>query len=200
MTSRATRRHLLMSCQHVIITSIQTLDSPQHGLVRNLISTNRTSTKRGTRPRCCLRRRQQRMMLTDRQTPAQRQNGNRGKESSNTSRRREGQRDPLGRTPNKRATKLSPPDTKSSRSRGPSTCTDFGFLRIFLIPPHIPTHHAQNGHGDPPAPTRHCLILFCQCQHRQCRGLSLLYPSPYILGGRVQTSNQFHALAKSCLA
>ena len=42
-------------------------------------------------------------------------------------------------------------------------------------PPHIPTRHADNGHGYPslPSPTIHRLILLRQGRHRHCEGPSL---------------------------
>ena len=59
-----------------------------------------------------------------------------------------------------------------SQVKSSSTCPDFGFSPNSLDPPHIPSHHAQNGHGDPPAPATPRLILLCRYQHWHCEGLS----------------------------
>ena len=65
------------------------------------------------------------------------------------------------------------------------------FFFQFSDPPHTPAHHAQNGHGDPPAPTRCRLILFLSVSTSALWWSEYLYPRPYILGGRVSNSNQF---------
>ena len=61
----------------------------------------------------------------------------------------------------------------SSQTKSPLTCSDFDFSPNSPDSPHIPTHHAQNGHGDNLAPTGYRLILFCLCQHWHGEGLSL---------------------------
>ena len=111
-------------------------------------------------------------MLTDRQTPAH------GKRKP-----WEGIQQHLTKT---RRTKRSP--RKNTKQEGHQTVSsryeifpgqepfDMHRLRFSPNSPDPPTHTntpCSERTGDPPAPTRHCLILVCQCQHRQCRGLSL---------------------------